>query len=396
MRAERLHRAAIIVDGHNDIPTALYGSNIDIDTPQVPTHTDLARMHAGGLTGVFFSIYVDAALAEQPTRLGGGPLRRALDLVDVTHRAIERHPDALVLATRAEDLRRAKRDGKIAILMGIEGGHAIENSLGALRELYRLGCRYMTLTHKNTNDWADSAGFSGPLVVRHHGLSPFGEAVVREMQRIGMLVDISHVSDETFWDALRVAKTPVIASHSSSRALANQRRNLSDEMLAGLAKSGGVAMVNFWSVFLSDEFAAAEARWSQAHASAIADLRKRTGGDTVAYRRGMAKLRAEGPPLPKVPLSVLVDHIDHMIKVAGVDHVGLGSDFDGVSDLPEGIDGVESLPKLTLELLRRGYSDEDVRKILGGNFMRVFDAAETYARGPHTTTSGDGDTTRIE
>ena len=255
-RATRLHRQAIIVDGHNDIPSVILASNYDLGTKSTRTHTDLARMKAGGITGEFFSIYVEGELADKPTSHGGGALRRAIDLIDVTYRQVERHPAELMLATTAADIRRAKREGKIAVLMGIEGGHAIENSLYALRTLYRLGCRYMTLTHSNTNEWADSAGFNGPPVVRHHGLSPFGEEVVHEMQRIGMLVDISHVSDETFWSVMKVAKAPVIASHSSSRAVADHRRNMTDDMLRGLAKNGGVAMVNFWSMFLSNEYGA--------------------------------------------------------------------------------------------------------------------------------------------
>ncbi len=389
-RAARVHRQAIIVDGHNDIPSVMLATGYDLGTPSKKTHTDLARMKAGGITGEFFSIYVDAELATNPTVKGGGPLRRAIDLVDVTYRQVERHPNELLLATNAADIRRAKREGKVAVLMGIEGGHAIENSLGALRVLYRLGCRYMTLTHSNTNEWADSAGFNGPPVVRHHGLSPFGEEVVHEMQRIGMLVDISHVSDETFWSVMKVAKAPVIASHSSSRALGNHRRDMTDDMLRALAKNGGVAMVNFWSMFLSPEYAAAVAKFSTANAKAIAELRVKHKDDWAAFREAVDKLRAGGEPIPKVPLSVLIDHIDHMAKVAGVDHVGLGSDFDGVDALPEGLTGIDDLPRITLELMKRGYSDEDVLKILGGNFLRVFEATEAFARATNTTLSGDG------
>jgi membrane dipeptidase len=241
--------------------------------------------------------------------------------------------------------------------MGIEGGHAIEDSLFALRDFYRLGVRYMTLTHTNTNDWADSAGLNAPEPATHHGLSPFGEEVVREMQRIGMLVDVSHVSDETFDDVMRVATCPVIASHSSARAVAPHRRNLSDDMLRALAKNGGVAMVNFFPGFIDPNYDA-------------------TGG------RG-------------TPLSLLIDHIAHVIDVAGEDHVGLGADFDGVPSLPEGLGGVDGLPKITLELVRRGYSDDVVKKVLGENFLRVMEAAEACARASKTTLSGDGSTRRI-
>ena len=393
--ATRLHRQAIIVDGHNDIPSVMFATNYDLGTPSKATHTDLARMKAGGITGEFFSIYVDGDLATSPTVRGGGALRRAIDLIDVTYRQVERHPAELLLATSAADIRRAKREGKVAVLMGVEGGHAIENSLGALRTLHRLGCRYMTLTHSNTNEWADSAGFNGPPVVRHHGLAPFGEEVVREMQRIGMLVDISHVSDETFWSVMKVAKAPVIASHSSSRAVGNHRRNMNDDMLRGLAKNGGVAMVNFWSMFLSNDYGAAAAKWFEKNGKAFGELRGRLKDDPVAFRDALEKLRAQGEPMPKVPFSVLIDHIDHMVKVAGVDHVGLGSDFDGVDDLPQGLTGIDGLPKITLELVRRGYKDEDILKILGGNFLRVFEASEAYARSTNTTLSGDGSTRRI-
>ncbi len=394
-RAARIHRQAIIVDGHNDIPSVMLATGYDLGTPSTRTHTDLARMKAGGITGEFFSIYVEGDLATSPTVKGGGALRRAIDLIDISYRQIERHPAELMLATNAADIRRAKREGKVAVLMGVEGGHAIENSLGALRTLHRLGCRYMTLTHSNTNEWADSAGFNGPPVVRHHGLSPFGEEVVHEMQRIGMLVDISHVSDDTFWSVMKVAKAPVIASHSSARAIGKHRRDMNDDMLRGLAKNGGVAMVNFWSMFLSADYGVAAGKWFEKNGKAFAELRARFKDDPLAFHEALTKLRAEGEPLPKVPFSVLIDHIDHMVKIAGIDHVGLGSDFDGVDDLPEGLTGIDGLPKITLELVRRGYKDEDILKILGGNFMRVFEATEAYAKSTNTTLSGDGSTKRI-
>ena len=393
--AARVHRQAIIVDGHNDIPSVMFFGNYDLATKSTRTHTDLARMKSGGITGEFFSIYVDAELGEKPTVLGGGALRRAIDLIDVTYRQLERHPAELTLATTAADIRRAKREGKVAVLMGVEGGHAIENSLSALRVLHRLGCRYMTLTHTNTNEWADSAGFSGPPVVRHHGLSSFGEEVVHEMQRIGMLVDISHTSDDTFYAVMKIAKAPVIASHSSSRAVANHRRNLTDDMLRALAKNDGIAMVNFWSLFLSADYGAAAAKWFEKNGKAFGELRAKYKDNPLAFRTELEKLRAQGEPMPKVPFSVLIDHIDHMVKVAGIDHVGLGSDFDGVDDLPEGLTGIDGLPRITLELVKRGYKDEDILKILGGNFLRVFEATEAYARSTSTTLSGDGSQRRI-
>ena len=394
-RADRLHRAAIIVDGHDDIPSVMLASGQNLaDT--TTRSTSLARMKTGGITGSFFSIFVEGDLAEKPTVTGGGSLRRAIDLIDVTYRQIEKYPNELMLATSAADIREAKRDGKVAVLMGVEGGHAIENSLSALRVLHRLGCRYMTLTHTNSNEWADSAGFSGPTPVRHHGLTPFGEEVVHEMQRIGMLVDISHVSDETFYAVMKIAKAPVIASHSSSRAVADHRRNLSDDMLRALAKNNGVAMVNFWSLFLSDEYAAGANKWYEKNGKTLNELRAKYKKDPIAMQAALEKLKSETEPMPKVPLTKIVDHIDHMVQVAGIDHVGLGSDFDGVDALPEGIDGVDSLPKITLELVRRGYKDEDVLKILGGNFLRVFESAEAYAKSTNTRLSGDGSTKQID
>jgi membrane dipeptidase len=356
-RVARVHAAAIIVDGHDDIPTIIAQTGFDLGRPNGKTATDLPKMKAGGITAEFFSIFVDRAYAEHPTSAGGGAARRALDLIDLTYRQIERYPNDLVLARTVDDVRRAKSDGKIAVMMGIEGGHAIENSLSALRDFYRLGVRYMTLTHTNTNGWADSSGMFGPAPVKHHGLTSFGEEVVREMQRIGMLVDVSHVSDETFFDVMKTAKTPVIASHSSVRAIADVRRNVSDDMLRALAQNGGVCMVNFWPAFLDPA--------------------------------SMAAMRAS-KPLPPTPISVVVDHIDHVVAVAGIDHVGLGSDFDGVDSLPKGLGGLDELPNLTRALLERGYSDDDTKKILGENFLRVLAAAEAYAKSTETTLSGDG------
>jgi membrane dipeptidase len=391
-RAARLHKEAIIVDGHDDIPTVMFGASTDLAHPGKTTHTDLARMKSGGITGEFFSIYVEGELAEHPTVREGGSLRRAIDLIDLTYREVEKYPADLMLATSVADIRRAKKEGKIAVLMGVEGGHAIENSLAALRILHRLGCRYMTLTHTNSNEWADSSGSGGgPPPVRHHGLTPFGEEVVHEMQRIGMLVDVSHVSDETFWNVMKIAKTPVIASHSSARAIADHRRNLSDDMLRAMGKNGGVVMVNFWSMFLSNDYAKAGGKWFAKNGKAFEEIKKKyLHTDPQRFHDELEKLKAAGDPLPKVPLSAIVDHIDHIVKVAGIDHVGLGSDFDGVDALPEGLTGIGDLPKITLELVKRGYSDEDVLKILGENFLRVLGQAEAFAHATGTTLSGDG------
>lgn len=393
-RAARVHRESIVVDGHDDIPSVIAASGFDLAKPNGKTHTDLPRMKAGGITGEFFSIFVDKSYVDRPSAARGSASRRALDLIDVTYQQVERHKDALVLATSADEIRRAKREGKIAILMGIEGGHAIENSLATLREMHRLGVRYMTLTHTNTNDWADSSGLLGPAPVKHHGLTDFGKEVVREMQRIGMLVDVSHVSDETFFAAIETAKAPIIASHSSARAIADHRRNLTDDMLRALAKNGGIAMVNFWSAFIDPKYVAAQGRFMQKHGKDVEALFAKYRDDMATFKVELDKLRAEDP-MPSTPLSVLVDHIDHMAKIAGVDHVGLGSDFDGCDALPEGITGIDGLPKITRALLERGWSEADVKKVLGENFLRVFAAAEAYAKSTGTTLSGDGSTRRI-
>lgn len=387
-RARALHASSIVVDTHNDITSKILDGGFDLGKPDGKTNTDLPKMKAGGITAEFFSIYVDAQLK--------GPARRALDMIDITYQQIERHPDALFLATTADDIRRAKREGKIAVLMGIEGGHAIENSLYALRDFYRLGVRYMTLTHTNTNDWADSAGgFGKPPEARHHGLSPFGEEVVREMQRIGMLVDVSHVSDETFEDVARIAVAPIIASHSSSRALAQHTRNLTDDQLRAIAKNGGVVMVNFFPGFIDPKRIAGDAEFFKKHGAEIKDIRDKYKDEPDKMYEELGKL-FKANPRPPTPLSVLIDHIDHIAKVAGIDHVGLGSDFDGVPELPEGLGGIDGLPKITLELVKRGYKDEDVKKVLGENFLRVLAAAEAHAKGTKTTLSGDGSTKKIE
>jgi membrane dipeptidase len=393
-RAARVHRQAIVVDTHDDVTSTILEDGFDLAAPNGRTATDLPKMRAGGLSAEFFSIYVDARFYEHPSSRTGGGARRALDMIDITYQQIERHPQDLVLATTAEDVRKAKRDGKVAVLMGIEGGYAIEDSLYALRDFYRLGVRYMTLTHSTNDDWADSSGLGGPPPKpAHHGLTPFGEEVVREMQRIGMLVDVSHVSDETVDAVLRVATAPIIASHSSARALCDAPRNLSDDQLRAIAKNGGVVMVNFYSGYLDPKYRAASREFFAKHGKEIEALFKR-GAKLSEVRAASVKMGAGD--LPKVPLGVLVDHIEHIAKVAGVDHVGLGSDFDGVDSMPVGLEGVDGLPKITVELLRRGWSEDDVKKVLGENFLRVFAAAEEHARATKTTLSGDGSTKHIE
>jgi membrane dipeptidase len=387
-KALAIHRRAIVIDTHNDVTTPMTNDDYDLSgAPPVPYRTSLERMKQGGMTAEFFSLYVRPWYVEH-----GGAARRTLDMIDSVYRAVERHPNDLTLATSAADIRRAKKQKKIAALMGIEGGHAIENSLAALREFHRLGVRYMTLTWNNTNDWADAA--RGEKT--HHGLTEFGKDVVREMNRLGMLVDVSHVSDETMSDALDVSTAPIVATHSSARALSDVPRNIPDALLLRIAKNGGVVQVNFYSYFLD---AATVGPQGEAR-----DKRLKAQQDSLneKYKNDPERLAEEGDkleaanPLPPLPLSKLIDHIDYIVKVAGIDHVGLGADFDGAMDFPEGAQDVSMLPNITYELLKRGYSEKDIRKVLGENFLRVFAEAERVARNLSKNVSGDGSLKRIK
>jgi membrane dipeptidase len=381
-RARRLHEQTPLVDGHNDLPWEIRQkafldlARLDPDQPHPDLHTDVPRLKAGLVGGVFWAAYVPVeTMGRQP-----GPARVALEQIDVIHRMTERSPD-LEMAYTAADIERIHRERKIASLIGIEGGHAIENSLGTLRQFYSLGVRYMTLTHTSTLDWVDAATDSA----KHGGLTKFGEEVVREMNRLGMMVDLSHVSPETMMDALRVSAAPVIFSHSSAKAIADHPRNVPDDVLREVKRNGGLVMINFYSGFLEPR-AAEQARGMYA---VQARFRQQFPNDVAAQRRAFDEWRRANP-VPRGDLGTVADHIDHVVKVAGVDHVGYGSDFDGVTSLPEGLDDVSRFPHLTAELLRRGYSDADVRKIIGGNLLRVMRQAETTAarlqreRGPST------------
>ncbi len=386
-RALAIHRRAIVVDTHNDITTTMTNDDFDLmGNPPGPYRTNIERMKKGGQTAEFFSLYIKPWYVQH-----GGAARRTLDMIDAVYRAVERHPNELMFATTSADIRRAKAQGKIACLMGIEGGHAIENSLPTLREFYRLGVRYMTLTWNNTNDWADA----GRGERRHNGLSDFGKEVVREMNRLGMLVDVSHVSDKTMSDALDVSKAPVIASHSSARALSNVPRNIPDDLLRRIAKNGGVVQVNFYSYFVDKDTVGPQAdeRGQRLRAQQEA-LTAKYADDPERLAEESDRLEAQYP-LPPLPLSKLIDHIDHIVKVAGIDHVGLGPDFDGANDFPEGARDVSMFPNITYELLKRGYSEPDIRKILGENLLRVFAQAELTARRMSRSISGGGSTKRI-
>ena len=386
-RALAIHRRAIVIDTHNDVTTPMTNDDFDLSgPPPTPYRTNIERMKKGGLTAEFFSLYIKPWYVTH-----GGAARRTLDMIDSVYRAVERHPNDLMFATTSSDIRRAKAQNKVACLMGIEGGHAIENSLPTLREFYRLGVRYMTLTWNNTNDWADARGDK-----KHNGLTDFGKEVVREMNRLGMLVDVSHVSDKTMSDALDVSKAPVIASHSSARALSNVLRNIPDDLLRRIAKNGGVVHINFYSLFIDEKTVAPQANERGQR------LKSQQEALTAKYADDPERLAEEGDkleaanPLPPLPLSKLIDHIDHIVKVAGIDHVGLGPDFDGANDFPQGARDVSMLPNITYELLKRGYSEPDIRKILGENFLRVFARAELVARRTNRSISGGGSTRRIK
>jgi membrane dipeptidase len=360
---------AVTVDTHADTPSEYLKHPFDLGVVNSTGHLDYPRMKSGGLDAEFFAAYVPAKYA------GKGAAAYCMTIMETIHRMVDRYPSWARFANGTADIRADAKAGKRAILIGIEGGHAIEDSLDLLRAFYRSGARYMTLTHTNTNNWADSSGDEE----KHNGLTPFGRQVVLEMNKLGMLVDISHVSDKTFYDAVAVSKAPVIASHSSARALCANKRNMDDDMLRALARNGGVAMVNFYPAFLSnDQMEASRAR-DKKLAPELAALKAKDPGEGEEYDKGVEALHAANP-LPKVPWTLIVDHIDHMVKVAGIDHVGIGSDFDGIPTVPEGMEDVSKLPRIREELARRGYSEGDIRKIMGENFLRVFAEAEHVSR----------------
>lgn len=386
-KALEIQKKSIVVDTHNDVLSYMTDENYDIGVSSAGKyHTDLARMKQGGLTAEFFSVYIDRKYATE-----GGSARRALDMIDYTYRAAEKYPNDFMMAFSSADIRRAKKQKKIAALMGIEGGHAIEDSLMALRDFYRLGIRYMTLTHNNTNNWADSCCDTA----KHNGLSDFGKEVVREMNRLGMLIDISHVGDKTMSDVLDVTKAPVIASHSSARALADRTRNIPDSLLKRIAQNGGVVMVNFYPGFIDQKVVLASRERDARLKPQMDALRAQYKDDAKKLEEEQNKLLAANP-LPSTPLSVLIDHFDHIVKVAGIDHVGIGSDFDGIPSVPVGMEDISKLPNLTYELLKRGYSEKDVRKVLGENFLRAFEQAERVSREMSRNVSADGSVRRIK
>ena len=384
-QALKIHKRAIIVDGHNDITSPMVDEDLDLATNTVgkfhrdgdPFHTDLSRFKASGITGEFFSIYVGGNRMQTHDSM-----RRAMDLIDATYREAEKHPGQLKMCTTAAEIRAAKKANKVCALMGIEGGYAIENSLYALRNFYRLGIRYMTFTHNVSHDWADAHRGE----VKNNGLSDFGKEVVREMNRLGMLVDISHVSVKVMNDVLDVTKAPIIASHSGARGVNDHTRNVPDDVLKRVAQNGGVIMINFYPSFLDKRTNDEENARGQKLRPQLEELRKKFENDPQGYNEAERKLLADNP-IYVADYKRIVDHIDHIKKVAGIDIVGLGSDFDGVPFLPAGMNGMEDLVLVTYEMLKRGYTEQEIRKVLGENFLRAFAKAEQVA-GNHQISGG--------
>jgi membrane dipeptidase len=367
-RARALHKQSPLIDGHNDYPWALRENanrdldQLDITKPQPTIMTDIPRLRAGGVGGQFWSVYVPS---DAPA-----PVTATLEQIDIVHRMMRKYPDTFELALTADDVARVFKKGKIASLIGMEGGHSIDSSLGALRMFHRLGARYMTLTHSRNIPWADSATDTPAL----GGLSPFGEQVVREMNWLGMLVDLSHVSPDTMADAIAVSQAPVIFSHSSARALNDVPRNVPDNILQLLPKNGGVIMVTFVPGFLSSKVAA----WNRQQTEEENRLKQKLANDPAALKPALDAW-TKSNPAPRATIADTADHIDHIKKIAGVDHIGLGGDFDGITSVPQGLEDVSTYPALTAELLRRGYKDDEIKKILGQNVLRVMRAAERVA-----------------
>lgn len=370
--ARRIHESSLVIDGHNDMPWEIRkqaGGNFDkLDVAQLqPTlQTDIPKLRKGGVGAQFWSVWVPVDTARR-----GTALTTTLEQIELVKKMIAHYPDVFELALTADDVERIHKSGKIASLIGVEGGHSIEGSLNVLRQLFDEGARYMTLTHSDSLDWADS----GTDVPRVGGLGPFGEQVVHEMNRLGMMVDISHVSADCARDVLKITKAPVIFSHSSARAVADHPRNVPDDVLELTARNGGVVMVNFFSAFLVPETAAIDVErmaYRREQDKAIDDKDK--------VESAMAAWDREHGRGPRGTIQILLDHIDHIVKVAGVDHVGLGSDYDGVSILPKQLDDASSYPLITQGLLDRGYSEADIRKILGGNMLRVMRGTEAAAK----------------
>jgi membrane dipeptidase len=372
--AEAVHSSALVIDTHADTPQRFLDEHFDLADPLGGGNLNLESARKGNLGAEFFSIWVE------PVQYKGQYAHRTLELIDAVKQQAAKHPGQIEFVTTPAGIEAAHRQHKLAALMGIEGGHSIENSIPVLRQYYALGVRYMTLTWSNSNDWADSSGdIDDPTIPHHNGLTPFGREVIAEMNRLGMMIDLSHVSDRTFDDVLAVTRTPVLVSHSAARALTASHRNLTDDQLRALAANGGVCMVNFYPAFIDEPYRQAWAEQKSAliaaHKSLAAEYAAK--GTPVPYHIASRIDREFAGRLPRPPLSSLIEHFDHIIQVAGIDHVGIGTDFDGICALPEGINSAADLPKITAALLARGHSPADLHKLLGANLLRLFAATQT-------------------
>jgi membrane dipeptidase len=371
-RARKLHFSSIVVDTHDDTTQRFLDGDFDLMPRNASGSIDIPRMKEGGLSAIFFSIWIPSKIT------GPEAIKHALDQIDAVREQVRKHPNEVTLATTAAEVREAHKNGRIAALMGVEGGHMIASDLGVLRAYAALGVGYMTLTHSSNDEWADSSTDAAV----HNGLTDFGKNVVREMNRLGVMVDISHVSDKTFYDALEVSKAPLIASHSSCRAICDAPRNMNDQMIKDLAAKGGVIQINYHVGFLSQEFRKAERADPEIDKSIAAEVQKRCGdkeGCQLIEGDQITREYVEKGKLPRVDWTKIIEHINHAVKVGGVEHVGLGSDFDG-ANMPYGMEDASKLPQITEALLRKGYSEGDVRKILGENTLRVMAEVERVSR----------------
>jgi len=371
-QAKKLHSTSIVIDTHDDTTQRLLDPKFDLAIRHNDGNIDIPRMKEGGLSTIFFSIWISSKV------MGPEAVKKALDQIDAVRETVRKNPNDLMLAASAADIREAKKQHKIAVLMGVEGGHMMGNDLSVLRTFAALGVRYMTLTHMDNNEWADSST-DKPA---HNGLTDFGKDVIREMNRLGIIVDISHVSDKTFADAIATSKAPVFASHSSCRAICQAPRNMTDDMIRDLAKNGGVIQINYHVGFISQEFRDFEKAHPEAEKEIHDEVDKRCGNNEACkLTTGDQLVRdmMQAGKLPKVDWTVIVDHIDHAVKIAGADHVGLGSDFDGAV-MPLGMQDVTHIPQITDALLKKGYSESDIRKILGENTLRVLSQVEQVSR----------------
>jgi len=371
-RARTLHFSSIVLDTHDDTTQRLFSKTYDLAKRNPDGHVDIPRMKEGGMNAIFFSIWIDGRIMGPPA------VQKALDQIDAVHENVRRNSKDLVFCRSAEEVRRAHKEGKIAALIGVEGGHMIGNDIRIVRIFGDLGVRYMTLSHFYNDEWADSST-DKPA---HNGLTDYGKDIVREMNSQGIMVDISHVSDKTFYDALEVSKAPLIASHSSCRAICNHPRDMSDDMIKALAAKGGVIQINYEKSFIDQAYKDASDKLSGGVVAMFDQLKKQCGDDQECFGKRMLEMEkqatAEGK-LPHVSWERIIDHIDHVVKLVGADHVGLGSDFDGAT-MPEGMNDCTRLPQITEALMRKGYSDDDIRKILGGNLLRVMEQNEKVAR----------------